>query len=78
MLGDPGYDFGAVGLFTSAGDPRMLRRIMAAYGRTFEPRQLLAYTLLHACSNLPWYLRILPTPPEQTLDSMAETWFGTT
>src|SRR5207244_4180572 len=35
-----------VGLFVSHGDPRLLGRILAAYGRSFDPRELLAYTLL--------------------------------
>jgi hygromycin-B 7''-O-kinase len=77
MIGDPAYDFAAVGVFTSKGDARLLGRIMTAYGRTYDPRELLAQLLLHVCSHLPWYLGILPAPPEQTLDSLAETWFGT-
>lgn len=76
MLGDPAYDFVAVGLFVSRGDPRVLGRIMAAYGRRFAPRELLASMLLHVYPSLPRYLRELPAPPEATLDSLAETWFG--
>lgn len=76
MLGDRAYEFVAVGLFVSRGDPRLLGRAMAAYGRTFSPRELMAHTLLHVYSNLPWYFRELPAPPEDTLDSLAETWFG--
>jgi hygromycin-B 7''-O-kinase len=68
----------AVGLlFVSRGDPRLLGRILAAYGRSFDPRELLAYTLLHVHSNLPECLSELPAPPEPTLDSLALTWFGT-
>jgi hygromycin-B 7''-O-kinase len=77
MIGDPGYEFAGVGVFTSRGDARLLGRIMAAYGRSYDPRELLAQLLLHVYSHLPWYLRILPAPPEQTLESLAETWFGT-
>ena len=44
---------------------------------TFDPRELLAYTLLHVHSNLPECLTELPAPPEPTLDSLAQTWFGT-
>ena len=36
-----------------------------------------AYTLLHLHSNLPECLSELPAPPEPTLDSLAQTWFGT-
>ncbi|WP_308402110.1 aminoglycoside 3'-phosphotransferase/choline kinase family protein [Streptomyces sp. RKAG293] len=76
MLGDRAYEFVAVGLFVSRGDPRLFGRVVAAYGRTFSPRELMAHTLLHVYSNLPWYFRELPAPPEDTLDSLAETWFG--
>jgi hygromycin-B 7''-O-kinase len=77
MTGDRTYEFAAVGLFVSRGDPRLLGRILAAYGRSFDPRELLAYTLLHRHSNLPECLSQLPAPPEPTLDSLAQTWFGT-
>jgi hygromycin-B 7''-O-kinase len=76
MLGAPGYEFVAVALFVSCGDPRLLGRVMAAYGHVFPPRDLLAYTLLHACSDLPWYFTRLPAPPQATLDSLARAWFG--
>ncbi|GHC66651.1 phosphotransferase family protein [Streptomyces flavofungini] len=76
MIGDPAYDFVGVGLFVTRGEPGLLTRFTAAYGRTFEPRLLLAYTLLHVYSNLPWYLRELPAPPEPALDALAEAWFG--
>lgn len=57
MTGDRAYEFAAAGLFISRGDPRLLSRILAAYGRSFDPRELLAYTLLHVHSNLPECLR---------------------
>jgi hygromycin-B 7''-O-kinase len=78
MTGDRAYEFAAAGLFISRGDPRLLGRILAAYGRSFHPRELLAYTLLHVHSNLPECLSELPDSPEPTLDSLALTWFGTT
>jgi hygromycin-B 7''-O-kinase len=77
MTGDRAYEFAAVGLFVSRCDPRLLGRIQAAYGQIFDPRELLAYTLLHRHSNLPECLAQLPAPPEPTLDSLAPTWFGT-
>ncbi|MFD7449463.1 aminoglycoside phosphotransferase family protein [Kitasatospora sp. NPDC059827] len=76
MVGDPAYDLVAVGLFTTHADPQLLGRLLTAYGRPFEPRLLMAYTLLHAYSNLPWYLRELK-PSARTLDDLAEEWFGT-
>lgn len=76
MIGDPAYDLVAVGLFTTRGDRALLGRLSTAYGRSFEPRLLMAYTLLHAYSHLPWYLRELE-PASRTLDDLAEEWFGT-
>ncbi|MFI8949750.1 aminoglycoside phosphotransferase family protein [Streptomyces sp. NPDC053750] len=77
MIGDPAYDFVGVGLFVTRGDPELLARLARAYGRVFEPSELLAYTLLHVYSNLPWYMRELRVPAEGTLRSLAEAWFGT-
>ncbi|APY88594.1 phosphotransferase [Streptomyces alfalfae] len=76
MIGDRAYDFVGVGLFVTRGEPGLLARFMRAYGETFPPRLLLAYALLHVYSNLPWYLKELPAPPEPTLDALAEAWFG--
>ena len=78
MTGDRAYDFVAVGLFVTKGDPRLLTRFYEAYGRApYPPHTLLAYTLLHVYSNLPRYLKAMPVPPEPRLDVLADTWFGT-
>ncbi|GHI04068.1 phosphotransferase [Streptomyces cellostaticus] len=77
MIGDRAYDFVGVGLFVTRGEPDLLARLAGAYGHTFEPSELLAYTLLHVYSNLPWYLRELGVPAEGTLSSLARAWFGT-
>jgi hygromycin-B 7''-O-kinase len=77
MTGDRAYEFAAAGLFVPRGDPRLLGRLLAGYGRRFDPRELLAYLLLHRHSNLPECLAQLPAPPAPTLDSLALTWFGT-
>jgi len=77
MIGDRAYDFADVGLFVTRGDPDLLARLARAYGHAFEPSALLAYTLLHVYSNLPWYMRELRVPAEGTLLSLAEAWFGT-
>jgi hygromycin-B 7''-O-kinase len=77
MTGDRAYEFVTVGLLVSRCDPRLLGRILAAYGRGFDPRELLAYTLPHLHSNLPESLREFPDPAQPTLDSLALTWFGT-
>ncbi len=77
MTGGRAYEFCAVALFVARGDPHLLGRILTAYGRGFDPRELLAYTLLHVHSNLLECLSELPAPPEPTLDSLARAWFGT-
>jgi hygromycin-B 7''-O-kinase len=78
MTGNRPYEFAAPALWLAHCDPRLLGRLLASYGHSFEPRELLAYTLLHVHSNLPECLRKLPVPPEPTLDSLALTWFSTT
>ncbi|MCX0245200.1 phosphotransferase family protein [Streptomyces drozdowiczii] len=77
MIGDRAYDFVGVGLFVTCGDPALLRRLTEAYGHSFEPHELMAYTLLHAYSHLPWYMRELPSPAERSLSALADAWFGT-
>ncbi|MFJ8825844.1 aminoglycoside phosphotransferase family protein [Streptomyces sp. NPDC102467] len=78
MIGDPAYDFVAVGLFVTRADPRLMTRFAAAYGRTVDPRTVMAYTLLHKYADLPWYLRELPpTDGVAEFDPLAESWFGT-
>ncbi|MFE1949697.1 aminoglycoside phosphotransferase family protein [Streptomyces sp. NPDC059524] len=77
MIGDRAYDFVGVGLFVTRGDPALLARLTEAYGNRFEPSELMAYTLLHVYSNLPWYLRELPAPAQESFPSLAEAWFGT-
>jgi hygromycin-B 7''-O-kinase len=77
MIGDRAYDFVGVGLFVTRGETDLLARLTRAYGHTFAPPQLLAYTLLHVYSNLPWYMRELHVPAEGTWEAVAEAWFGT-
>jgi len=82
MRGAYEYEFAAVGVFGSEGDPRFLRRCLTAYGYRDDQldhglsRRLLAWTLLHYYSNLPGYLRHLPPPAEPELDALAARWFG--
>lgn len=76
VAGDRAYELAGAGLAVPGGDPRLLGRMLAAYGRGFDPRELLAYTLLHRHSNLTECLAEFPAPPAPTLDSLALTWFG--
>jgi hygromycin-B 7''-O-kinase len=81
MMGAREYEFALAGVYVSAGDPLVLRRLLTAYGYRDDEldgglqRRLLAYALLHRYSNLPKYLRNLPLPPAQTLGALAECWW---
>jgi hygromycin-B 7''-O-kinase len=80
MLGEALYEFASVGLFVSCGDSRRLRRLLQAHGgvpidETLSMR-LMAMTLLHRYSHLPWYLKRMPLPGATTLEQLAGHWFG--
>ena len=78
MTGDRAYEFAAAGLFISRGDPRLLGRILAAYGPA-STRANCSRTRSCTCTaTCPSASAQLPAPPEPTLDSLALTWFGTT
>ncbi|MFF5012320.1 hypothetical protein [Streptomyces sp. NPDC001165] len=51
------------------------RTFLASVSLPRAPRRSLLHT--EVISDLPWYLRELPVPAEQTLPSLAEAWFGT-
>lgn len=80
MRGAAGYDFVDAGLFVSGGDSGFLRDLLLGYGLTdlgeAFSRRCLAYGLLHVYSNLSWWLSLLPSPPQPTLDALAATWWG--
>jgi hygromycin-B 7''-O-kinase len=82
MMGAREYEFASAGLFVSRGDARFLRRLLTAYGYPGDrldqalQRRLLAYTLLHRYSDLPWYLEELPAPSARTLDALAAHWWS--
>jgi hygromycin-B 7''-O-kinase len=82
MRGAPEYDFAAVGVFVTGGDPALLRTLLAAYGYADAAmdeamaRRFLAYALLHRYSHLRWYLERLPPPAEPTLEALAARGWG--
>ncbi|WP_328958628.1 aminoglycoside phosphotransferase family protein [Kitasatospora purpeofusca] len=77
MIGDRAYDFVGVGVFVTRAEPGLMARFAAGYGRAVDPHAAMAWTLLHVYSNLPRYLREVPPPPGvDTLESLAEHWFG--
>ncbi|HEX6275973.1 MAG TPA: phosphotransferase [Polyangiaceae bacterium] len=83
IVGPAEYEFSAVGLFVSCGDRELFRDVLTAYGyperaleHAFE-RRILAYALLHAYSNLPWYMSRIPPPARVVdFDALAAHFFG--
>jgi hygromycin-B 7''-O-kinase len=81
MMGAREYEFALAGIYVSAGESRVLRHLLTAYGYSYSEldsdlqRRLLAYALLHRYSNLPKYLNKLPAPRMRTLDAVAERWW---
>ncbi|WP_019815999.1 phosphotransferase family protein [Saccharomonospora saliphila] len=81
MRGAAEYDFAAVTVSLTRGDPALWRRFLRGYGIGAHPgaefaRRCLAYTVLHRYSNLRAYLEALPAPERPTLDALAHAWFG--
>lgn len=74
MRGATEYEFVATGIFVVQGDPEKQRAIHDGYGSRPDPDAVLAYTLLHVYSNLPWYLTVMPR--EATLEELAQRWFA--
>jgi hygromycin-B 7''-O-kinase len=81
MVGAPQYEFASVGLFFACGDARALRRTLLAYGHAPHELdaalqcRLMAYTLLHRYSHLPWYLERIPAGDATTLEQLATRWW---
>lgn len=79
MMGAPEYDFAAVGIFLSSGNPNALRSFFSGYGnlesvgRKFK-RRIMAYALLHKYSNLKWYLEFMRQA--DSLEELAEEWWA--
>ncbi|ACU36109.1 aminoglycoside 3'-phosphotransferase/choline kinase family protein [Actinosynnema pretiosum subsp. pretiosum] len=69
------YEFVATGVFLTRGERAANRALHAGYGREVDPRRVMAYTLLHVYSNLPWYLKEVPSGAT-TFDELAQDWFG--
>ncbi len=74
MRGAFEYDFVSAGIFVTQGDRKCWKAMVDAYGRTPDPRRVLAYTLLHVYANLPWFMSVMPEA--DTLDELAIRWFG--
>lgn len=83
MAGIPHYDFCAVGLFFSCGNPNLLRTFLTAYGfmdQDLDEKlqgQLMTLLLLHRYSNLPWFMALQPeTCVMQNCAELAQFWFS--
>lgn len=83
MIGDPEYDLAALAFFVTRGDARGFAAFLDGYGWPREERglplsrRLLRYLVLHRYANLPWMMRMRPTPAEaRTCDDLARVWIG--
>ncbi|MFS8101837.1 aminoglycoside phosphotransferase family protein [Lentzea alba] len=74
MRGAFEYEFVGAGVFVTKGDPKCWKALVEAYGRTPDPRRVMAYTLLHVYSNMTWFMEGMPKA--DTLDELAIRWFG--
>lgn len=68
------YEFVGAGIFVTKGDRRCWKAATEAYGRVPDPRRVMAYTLLHVYSNVPWFMKDMPQA--ETLEELADRWFG--
>lgn len=83
MIGAAGYELASVGVFVTAGEAALLRRLLRAYGLHDAQlsidlqRACLAYGLVHRYANFPAYLARVPPPAgASTLDELARTWWA--
>ncbi|PWK79459.1 hygromycin-B 7''-O-kinase [Lentzea atacamensis] len=74
MRGAFEYEFVGAGIFVTKGDRRCWKAMVDAYGRVPDPRRVMAYTLLHVYSNVPWFMKDMPEA--DTLDELAVRWFS--
>ncbi|WP_167971483.1 aminoglycoside phosphotransferase family protein [Lentzea indica] len=74
MRGAFEYEFVGAGIFVTKGDQRCWKAMMDAYGRTPDPRRVMAYALLHVYSNMSWFMGEMPEA--DSLDELAVRWFG--
>jgi hygromycin-B 7''-O-kinase len=80
MVGEREYDFPAVGVFLSSGDPQALNAFFEGYGNLQAldeefRRRILVYGLLHKYSNFKWYLEFMPDA--DSLEQLAARWWAT-
>lgn len=73
-VGPVDYEYGAVGLFFSAGQPDLLHAVQRAAGREIDPERLFALTMMHRYAHLGWYHRRLGGPTDHA--ALARAWFA--
>ncbi len=74
-VGPVDYEYGAVGLFFSAGDAEIFRVVLDEAGVEIAPERLFALTMMHRYANLGWYHSRLGGPMSH--QALAHAWFGT-
>lgn len=81
MVGNPEYELASLGLFVTCGQPGLLAQVLAGMDASAlgtDPgfaQRCMAWALLHRYSRLRWYLEVLPTDGERTLEELARQWW---
>ncbi len=83
MIGDREYEFCAVGLFITQGNPDLFRAFLSAYGYTASELmaelsgRIMRWLLLHRYGNLRRFLELLPEDCRfERLEQLERYWYG--
>ena len=82
MIGHREYDFAAVGIFITQGNPHLFNRYLSSYGYPQSDlteeltRRIMIFLLLHRYSNLTWFLSLIPHQNKfSKLNQLAHYWY---
>lgn len=76
MVAVPEYDYCAVGLFLSCGEPGLFRRFLNASGYRGDTRGIMRMLLLHRYSNMKWFISTVPREvPAETPEDLRRFWY---
>lgn len=83
MIGQAEYEFAAIAVFVTQGDPELFRTFLTSYGKAeseLTPNlsaRVMAWLLLHRYANVPWYMESIPESKNaSTWDELQALWCG--
>lgn len=77
MIAIPEYDLCAAGVFISAGEKGLFKRLLDAYSYTGSRESIMRMLLLHRYSNMKWFISELPEEIQSgTMDDLCNYWFS--